>query len=346
MDLSTDYMGLKLKHPIVASSSPLSETLEGIKLLEDSGASAIVMFSLFEEQIRKENEAFDFFLEFGSESFAESLNYFPHIDTSPKRPDHYLNLVRKAVEATDIPIIGSLNGITNEGWIDFAKQIQEAGASALELNVYYIPTDIEVSASAVEQRYFDILKAVKDAVSIPVAIKLSPFFSSTGNMAKRLDEAGADALVLFNRFYQPDINLDNLKIDPRADLSTPAEIRVPLLWIAVLYGRIKASLAASRGVHSSTEIIKYLLAGADVVMVASTLMKNGPQYLSVLINETDNWLTARGYHSLNEARGVMSRQNSKDPGAFERVNYIKVLESFENPFSSAIASKRIGNHLR
>jgi dihydroorotate dehydrogenase (fumarate) len=346
MDLSTDYMGLRLKHPIVASSSPLSETLEGIKLLEDSGASAIVMFSLFEEQIRKENEAFDFFLEFGSDSFAESLNYFPHIDTSLKRPDHYLNLVRKAVEATDIPIIGSLNGITNEGWIDFAKQIQEAGASALELNVYYIPTDIDVSASAVEQRYFDILKAVKDAVSIPVAIKLSPFFSATGNMAKRLDEAGADALVLFNRFYQPDINLDNLKIDPRADLSTPTEIRVPLLWIAVLYGRIKASLAASRGVHSSTEIIKYLLAGADVVMVASTLMKNGPQYLSVLINETDNWLTARGYHSLSEARGVMSRQNSKDPGAFERVNYIKVLESFENPFTSAIASKRIGNHLR
>jgi dihydroorotate dehydrogenase (fumarate) len=341
MDLSTDYMGLKLKHPIIASSSPLSDTLEGIKLLEDSGASAIVMFSLFEEQIRRENEAFDFFLESGTESFAESINYFPHIDTAHKGPDEYLNLIRKAVEATDIPIIGSLNGITNTGWIDYAKQIQEAGASAIELNIYFIPADIDMLSSTVEQRYFDILKAVKDAVSIPVAIKLSPFFSATGNMAKRLDEAGADALVLFNRFYQPDIDLDNLKIDPRTNLSTPAEIRLPLLWIAVLYGRIKASLAASRGIHSATEIIKYLLAGADVVMVASALMKNGPQYLSVLINETDNWLTARDYHSLIEARGIMSRQNIKDPGAFERINYIKVLESFENPFTSGIASNRV-----
>ncbi|MDO9103812.1 MAG: dihydroorotate dehydrogenase-like protein [Methylovulum sp.] len=336
MDLSTDYMGLKLKHPIIASSSPLSNTLEGIKLLEDSGASAIVMYSLFEEQIRRENAAYDFFLESGTESFAESINYFPHIDMAHKGPEQYLNLIRKAVEATDIPMIGSLNGVTNAGWIDYAKQIQQAGASALELNIYFIPTDIDMSASAVEQCYFDILDAVKNAVSIPVAIKLSPFFSATGNMAKRLDEAGADALVLFNRFYQPDIDLDNLKIDTRTDLSTPAEIRLPLLWIAVLYGRIKASLAASRGIHSSTEIIKYLLAGADVVMVASALMKHGPQYLSVLVKETDTWLTARDYHSLAEVRGVMSRQNVKDPGAFERVNYIKVLESFENPFTSGI----------
>lgn len=342
MDLSTEYMGLKLKHPIVASSSPLSDTLEGIKLLEDSGAAAVVMYSLFEEQIRRENEAFDFFLDSGIDSFAESLNYFPHIDRAPKGPDQYLNLLRKAVEATDIPIIGSLNGVTNAGWIDYAKQIQEAGASALELNIYFIPTDIDMLASAVEQRYFDILKAVKAAVSIPVAIKLSPFFSATGNMAKGLDEAGADALVLFNRFYQPDIDLDNLKIDPRAELSTASEIRLPLLWIAVLYGRIEASLAASRGVHSSTEIIKYLLAGADVVMVASALMKHGPQYLRVLIKDTDNWLTSRDYHTLAEARGVMSRQNVKDPGAFERINYIKVLESFANPFSGAMIN-RIGN---
>jgi dihydroorotate dehydrogenase (fumarate) len=338
-------MGLKLKHPIVVSSSPLSDTLEGIKLLEDCGASAIVMFSLFEEQIRRENEAFDFFLESGTESFAESLNYFPQLETAHKGPDQYLNLIRKAVEATDIPIIGSLNGVTNAGWIDYAKQIQEAGASALELNIYFIPTDIDLLATSVEQVYFDILKAVKDAVSIPVAVKLSPFFSATGNMAKRLDGAGADALVLFNRFYQPDIDLDNLKIDPRTDLSTPTEIRLPLLWIAVLYGRIKASLAASRGIHSSTEIIKYLLAGADVVMVASALMKNGPQYLSALINDTSNWLTARDYHSLAEVRGVMSRQNVKDPGAFERVNYIKVLESFDNPFNSGIAGNGIANRL-
>jgi dihydroorotate dehydrogenase (fumarate) len=338
MNLSTNYMGLELKHPIVASSSPLSDTLEGIKLMEDSGASAIVMFSLFEEQIRRENETFDFFLESGTDSFAESLNYFPHKDIGHKGPDDYLNLLRKAVEATNIPIIGSLNGITNEGWIDYAKQIQDAGASAIELNIYFIPTDIELSSSTVEQRYFDIVKTVKNSVSIPVAIKLSPFFSATGNMAKRLDEAGADALVLFNRFYQPDIDLNQLKIDTRTELSTPAEIRLPLLWIAVLFGHVKASLAASRGVHSSTEVIKYLLAGADTVMVASVLMKNGPQYLSVLLKETINWLEARDYRSLSEVRGVMSRQNVKDPGAFERVNYIKVLENFVNPFTSGIAN--------
>jgi dihydroorotate dehydrogenase (fumarate) len=336
MDMTADYMGLNLKHPIIASSSPLSNSLEGVKLLEDCGASAIVMFSLFEEQIRRENEAFDYFLESGTDCFAESLSYFPQSNTGHKGPDEYLNLIRKAAEATDIPIIGSLNGITNEGWIDYAKGIQEAGASAIELNIYFIPTDIELSSSMVEQRYYDIVKTVKNSVSIPVAIKLSPFFSATGNMAKRLDEAGVDALVLFNRFYQPDIDLNQLKIDPRTELSTPAEIRLPLLWIAVLFGHLRASLAASRGVHSTTEIIKYLLAGADVVMVASVLMKNGPQYLKVLINETEKWLEARDYRSIAEVKGVMSRQNVKDPGAFERVNYIKVLESFVNPFTSGI----------
>ena len=334
MDLSTQYMGLQLKHPIVASSMPLSETLDGIKTLEDSGAAAIVMFSLFEEQIRRENEAFDFLMETGSESFAESLSYFPQIDKTPKGPERYLNLLRKAVEATDIPIIGSLNGITNEGWIDYAQQIQQAGASAIELNVYYIPTDIELNGADVEQRYFDILQTVKQSVSIPVAIKLSPFFSATGNMVKRLDAAGADGLVLFNRFFQPDFDLDKLAVSPRANLSSPEEIRLPLLWIAVLYGRINASLAASRGVHSPDEVVKYLLAGADVVMVASALMKNGPQYLKVLVDGLQAWLTAREYASIDEVRGLMSRQKAADPGAFERVNYIKVLESFESSFTA------------
>ena len=334
MDLSTQYMGLQLKHPIVASSMPLSETLDGIKTLEDSGAAAIVMFSLFEEQIRRENEAFDFLMETGSESFAESLSYFPQIDKTPKGPERYLNLLRKAVEATDIPIIGSLNGITNEGWIDYAQQIQQAGASAIELNVYYIPTDIELNGADVEQRYFDILQTVKQSVSIPVAIKLSPFFSATGNMVKRLDAAGADGLVLFNRFFQPDFDLDKLAVSPRANLSSPEEIRLPLLWIAVLYGRINASLAASRGVHSPDEVVKYLLAGADVVMVASALMKNGPQYLKVLVDGLQAWLTAREYASIDEVRGLMSRQKAADPGAFERVNYIKVLESFESSYTA------------
>lgn len=332
--MSTNYMGLKLQHPLVASSTPLSDTLDGIKLLEDSGAAAIVMFSLFEEQIRRENEAFDFFTESGSESFAESLSYFPPVANSASGPDHYLNLIRKAVEATNIPIIGSLNGVTNEGWIDHARQIQEAGANAIELNIYFIPADIEMSGAEAEQRYFDILRSVKNAVSIPVAIKLSPFFSAIGNMAKRLDEAGADALVLFNRFYQPDFDLDRLQVAPRAKLSNPEEIRLPLLWVAVLYGRIKTSLAASSGVHSPTEVVKYLLAGADVVMVASALMKNGPQYLNVLVEGLEQWLTARGYSSMDEVRGKMSQRQVADPSAFGRVNYIKVLESFGD-FDSA-----------
>jgi len=326
MDLSTEYMGLKLKHPIVVSACPLSETLDGIKLLEDSGASAIVMFSLFEEQIRNENEAYDSFLQSGADSFAESLNYFPSIGDTDKGPEQYLDLLSKAVEATDIPIIGSLNGVSREGWIDYARQIQQAGASALELNVYHIPTDIEQSGAEVEQRYIDILKSVKSSVSIPVAIKLSPFFSSTGNFAKRLDEAGADALVLFNRFYQPDFNLETLKVDPRAHLSSAEEIRLPLLWVAVLHGRIQASLAASRGVQSAIEIAKYLLAGADTVMVASALLKHGPQYLQVLLDELNDWLNGRGYASVDEVRGKMSRLNAINPDAFERVNYIKTLE--------------------
>ena len=326
MDLSTNYMGLQLKHPIVVSACPLSQTLEGIKLLEDSGAAAVVMFSLFEEQIRNENEAFDSFLQSGADSFAESLNYFPSIGDTDKGPEEYLDLLSKAVAATDIPIIGSLNGVSNEGWIDYARQIQQAGASALELNVYYIPTDIEQSGAEVEQRYVDILKTVKSSVTIPVAIKLSPFFSATGHFAKRLDDAGADGLVLFNRFYQPDFNLDTLKVDPRAHLSSAEEIRVPLLWVAVLHGRIQASLAASRGVQSATEIVKYLLAGADTVMVASALMKHGPQYLQVLLDELNDWLNSRNFSSVDEIRGKMSRLNAINPDAFERVNYIKTLE--------------------
>ena len=326
MDLSTNYMGLQLKHPIVVSACPLSQTLEGIKLLEDSGAAAVVMFSLFEEQIRNENEAFDSFLQSGADSFAESLNYFPSIGDTDKGPEEYLDLLSKAVAATDIPIIGSLNGVSNEGWVDYARQIQQAGASALELNVYYIPTDIEQSGAEVEQRYVDILKTVKSSVTIPVAIKLSPFFSATGHFAKRLDDAGADGLVLFNRFYQPDFNLDTLKVDPRAHLSSAEEIRVPLLWVAVLHGRIQASLAASRGVQSATEIVKYLLAGADTVMVASALMKHGPQYLQVLLDELNDWLNSRNFSSVDEIRGKMSRLNAINPDAFERVNYIKTLE--------------------
>ena len=318
-------MGLQLKSPIVVSSCPLSESLEGIKVLEDSGASAIVMFSLFEEQIRRENEMFDDLMESATGSFAESSDFFPQMEDMEKGADDYLNLLSKAVAATDIPIIGSLNGVSNEGWVDYAKQIQQAGASALELNIYYIPTDISKSGSEIEQKYLDILQSVKSSVTIPVAVKLSPFFSSTGNFAKRLDAAGADGLVLFNRFFQPDFNLNTLQVDPRAHLGAAEEIRVPLLWIAVLHGQLRASLAASRGVQTSTEVVKYLLAGSDVVMVASALMRNGPEYLKVLIEELEQWLQVRDYKSVSEIRGKMSHKNVVNPDEFERVNYIKAL---------------------
>jgi len=326
MDLSTNYMGLQLKHPIMVSSCPLSNSLEGIKQLEDSGASAIVMFSLFEEQIKQENEAFDSFLQSGTDCFSESLSFFPQIDDTDKASDQYINLLSKAVTATDIPIIGSLNGVSNEGWVDYAKQIQQAGASALELNVYYIPTNIEQSGEEIEQQYIDILKTVKSSVSIPVAVKLSPFFSSTGHFAKRMEQAGADGIVLFNRFFQPDFNLDTLTVDPSAHLSSAEEIRLPLLWIAVLHGQLQSSLAASRGVQSATEVIKYLLAGADTVMVASALMKHGPQYLQTILDGLNDWLNTRDYTSISEIRGKMSRLNAINPEGFERVNYIKTLE--------------------
>jgi dihydroorotate dehydrogenase (fumarate) len=232
----------------------------------------------------------------------------------------------------DIPIIGSLNGVTSEGWVDCAKQMQQAGAKGIELNVYYIPADLNLSGREVEQRYLEVLKAVKTAVSIPVALKLSPFFSSIGQMAKQFDEAGADALVLFNRFYQPDFDLDKLEVVPNLNLSTPNEIRLPLLWIAILYGRVKASLAATRGVHSATEVIKYLMAGADVVMTTSALLKNGIGFLTTLLNDLKAWIEQKGYVSVKQMKGSMSQQNVADPTAFERANYIKILESYKNPY--------------
>ncbi len=327
MNLTTQYLGLTLKHPIAVSACPLSDTLEGIKALEDNGAAAIVLYSLFEEQIRKENEAYEELMNSGSDSFAESLNYFPQVDSSDKGTEHYLKLIEQAVKATDIPIIGSLNGTTPESWIEYARLIEQAGAHALELNIYYLPTDLTHSGVEVEQRYLDIVKTVKNSVTIPVAIKLSPFFSSTGHFATQLDQAGADGLVLFNRFFQPDFNLQTLTVEPCAQLSGKEEIRLPLLWTAVLHGRIKASIAASRGVQSVTEIVKYILAGADVVMLASLLMKHGPQHLQVLTRDLSEWLEARGYSSIDEIRGKMSRINAANPEAFERVNYIKTLES-------------------
>ncbi|SMF94916.1 dihydroorotate dehydrogenase (fumarate) [Methylomagnum ishizawai] len=329
MDLSTQYMGLKLKHPIIASASPLSETLDGIRRLEDGGAAAIVMFSLFEEQIRHENAAFDRLLSHGSQSFAESLSYFPEMgDDFAVGPDAYLDLVRRAAESTHIPIIASLNCVTSEGWIEYARQLQQAGAHGLELNLYAIEANLDVSSQEVEQRYLDSLKLVKQAVSIPVAMKLSPFFSAFGHMAKQLDAAGADALVLFNRFYQPDFDIDTLEVAPTLKLSQAGEIRLPLLWIALLYGKLKASLGATRGVETSLEVVKYLLAGADAVMTTAALLRNGPGYIAQLVIGLEAWIGERGFESVSALRGVMSHAKVADPLAFERANYIKILESY------------------
>jgi dihydroorotate dehydrogenase (fumarate) len=327
--LDTTYMGMKLAHPVIASASPLSKDIDGIKRLEDGGASAIVMFSLFEEQIRIEQEALEALSTAGAESYAESLTYFPQVDAYRVGPDHYLELIRRARESVRVPIIASLNGITNEGWIDYAKQVHQAGASAIELNVYFIPADLDITGAEVEQRFLDILGTVKRAVPIPVAMKLSPFFSAFGNMARRLDEAGADALVLFNRFYQPDFDLERLEVVPNLHLSTPSEIRLPLLWIAVLAGRIKASLAATTGVHSGVEVVKYLLAGADAVMSTSAVLQHGPAHLGTLVAELRTWLEKRDYASVAQMKGAMSQRKVADPTAFERANYIKILETYK-----------------
>jgi len=334
MDLRTTYMGLELKHPIIASASPLSEKLDNIKRMEDAGASAVVMFSLFEEQIRHENAAIEHFMSAGVNSFAESLSYFPAMDDYHVGPKSYLDLLRRASEATDIPIIGSLNGTTSEGWGDMAKMMQEAGAKGIELNVYYIPADLDVAGREVEQGYLDVVKSVKSAVSVPVALKLSPFFSSIGHMARELDQAGADALVLFNRFYQPDFDLDHLEVKPNLSLSSPSEIRLPLLWTAILYKRIQASLGATRGVHSAAEVLKYILAGADAVMTTSALLRNGIDFLGELVTGLERLMAEKGYESVGQARGIMSQLNVADPSAFERANYIKVLESYETDYNT------------
>lgn len=334
MDLTTTYLGLALEHPLVASASPLSDSVDGIKRLEDGGAAAVVMFSLFEEQIRQESAALSHLTEAGGESFAESLSYFPEAVDYRIGGESYLDLIQRGSEAVDIPLIASLNGVTDAGWTDYAKEMESAGAAALELNVYHIPADLTETGRDVEQRYLDILKSVKAAVAIPVSMKLSPFFSATGNMCKQLDDAGADGLVLFNRFYQPDLDLNKLTVAQTLELSTPAEIRLPLLWIAVLYGKVKCSLAATTGVQSQDEVLKYLMAGADAVMSTSALLKNGPAHAHTLINQLKDWMERKEYESVAQLQGSMSQQNVADPTAFERGNYIKILAAYRSPFAA------------
>lgn len=333
MNLTTEYMGLELKNPVVASASPLSQKLENMQRMEDAGAAAVVMFSLFEEQIRHEDAAVDYFMSYGSDSFGEALSYFPKMDDYHVGPDHYLELLHRASTSLDIPVIASLNGVTDQGWIDYALKMEQAGAHGIELNMFYIPADPDMTGRKVEDRYLDVLQAVKASVKIPVAMKLSPFFSSMANMAAQFDDAGADAIVLFNRFYQPDFDLDTLEVQTNLVLSTQHEIRLPLLWIAILFGRIRASIGATRGVHSGDEVVKYLLAGADVVMTTSALLANGIDFISTILEQTEDWMQRHEYESVKQMKGAMSQRSVSDPTAFERANYIRMLKSYKNAYT-------------
>ncbi|XWK87223.1 MAG: dihydroorotate dehydrogenase-like protein [Phormidium sp.] len=330
MDLTTNYLGLTLRSPIVPSAAaPLTENVDNIRKMEDAGAGAVVLHSLFEEQIRQERQELDHHLTYHSESFAEALTYFPEPEIFHVGTEEYLNHIRRAKQMVDIPIIASLNGSTIGGWTDFASQIQQAGADALELNIYYVPTDFNMSGAQVEQNYIDIVRAVKSAVTIPVAVKLSPFFSNMAYMAKRLEEAGADGLVLFNRFYQPDIDIDELEVRPNILLSTPQALRLPMRWIAILYGRVSPEFAATGGIHKGQEVIKMLMAGAKITQLCSVLMRHGIAHIRDIENEMKHWMIEHEYESVKQMIGSMSQINCPDESAFERAQYMRAVQTYK-----------------
>jgi len=326
MNLTTRYMGLTLNSPVVVSACPLSEDPANIARMEDEGAGAVVLFSLFEEQIRRENDLYQEVMQTTAGSFAEAADYFPDVDEYQVGTHQYLELIRRAKQRVDIPVIASLNGTTPEGWIEYARQIESAGADGIELNIFYIPADVGLSGTDVEDRYLRIVDTVKSTVNIPVAMKLNPYFSAMGNMAKRMSERGADALVLFNRFYQPDFDIETLRVLSDLRYSEHNEIRLPLLWIAALHGRISASIAATTGVQTGREVVKYLLAGADVVMTASSLYKHGIGHLRTLNDELSEWMRRLQFENIASFQGVLSQENVHDTSAYERANYIRIME--------------------
>jgi dihydroorotate dehydrogenase (fumarate) len=330
VDLTTNYLGLRLRSPLVVSASPLSRDVEGICHLEEAGASAVVLYSLFEEQLRQEELDLEYHMAAGTNSSPESLTYFPQPSEFHTGPEGYLNHIRKVKAAASIPIIASLNGSTLGGWTKFAGEIERAGADAIECNIYSIPTNPNLTSQEIEQTYIDILMAVKSAVTIPVAVKLSPFFSNMANMAKRLDAAGADALVLFNRFYQPDIDLEELEIRPNVLLSTPQALRLPLNWIGILYGRVRAALAATGGVHAAEDVIKLLMVGANVTMMCSSLMRHGVNHLRHVERELCDWMEEHEYESVAQMQGSMSQLRGPDPGAFERAQYMRAVKGMSH----------------
>ena len=329
VDLTTTYMGIKLKNPVVPSASPLSADLDNIKRMEDAGAAAITLHSLFEEQIEFEAEALTHFLEQGTESFAEALSYFPAVHEYRREPDDYVDHIRMAKSAVDIPIIASLNGVSPGGWTGYAKRFEEAGADAVELNVYFIPTNDTLMSYDVEDLYVKLLKDVKKKVDIPVAMKLSPYFSAMPHVASMLDAEGADALVLFNRFYQPDVDIEALDVTPNLQLSTPVEMRLPMRWIAILYGRLDCSMALTSGIHTAEDVIKAVMVGADVANVCSVLLKMGIGKIDELLEGMTAWMEEHDYESIEQMKGSMSHKSVPEPAAFERANYMKVLNSYK-----------------
>lgn len=329
-DLSTTYLGLKLKNPIVASASPLSKKIDRAKKLDEAGIGAIVMYSLFEEQIIQESLELDHYLSRGSHSFPEAMSYLPDGGMYGVSPEKYLNQVTGLKKTISVPVIGSLNGVSKGGWTSYARKIQEAGADALELNLYFIPTDLDMTSCDIEDMQVDLVSEVKSAISIPLAVKISPFVTSLPNFAKRLVDAGADGLVLFNRFYQPDFDLDELEIVHSLDLSTSAEMRLPLRWISILSGQVNTDFALTSGVHSHTDVVKAMMSGAKVAMMASGLLHNGEQFVGLLLNALETWMQDHEYTSIQQMQGSMSQKAIKEPAAFERANYMKVLGSFRD----------------
>jgi dihydroorotate dehydrogenase (fumarate) len=330
VDLTTSYLGLTLKNPVVASASPISKKLEGFQRLEEAGAGAVVMYSLFEEQITHESLALDHFLNRGTDTFAESLTYFPDLENYNIGPEAYLELIHKAKQAVSIPVIGSLNGVSSGGWVDYAKKIEEAGADAVELNMYYIATDPGITSQELEQNYVNLVKDVRAQVRIPLAVKLSPYFTALPNLASRLVSAGANGLVLFNRFMQPDLDIETLEVTPNLVLSTSSELRLPLRWIAILYGRVACDFALTSGVHSSHDVLKSMMAGAKVSMLASELLQHGVGRISEILSDMSVWMESYEYESIRQMQGSMSQQAVAEPAAFERANYMKALQSFDN----------------
>jgi dihydroorotate dehydrogenase (fumarate) len=329
-DLTTTYLGLNLKNPLVASASPLSKKVDTVKRAEDAGISAIVMYSLFEEQIVHESKALDYFLSRGTESFAEALTYFPELDHYNLGPEEYLELIAKLKKEISIPVIGSLNGVSTGGWVNYAKKIEEAGADALELNIYFVPTAPDTSGQDLESAYIDLVADVRKQVHLPLAVKLSPHFTALPHFANSLVKAGANGLVLFNRFLQPDIDIETLEVVPTLHLSTSDELRLPLRWVAILYDRIKADLALTGGVHTSQDVIKSMMAGANVTMIASEFIANGLKRVPELLSGVTEWMVNFEYESIRQMRGSMSQQAVAEPAAFERANYMKALTSYDN----------------